>query len=311
MTSLGPPQRPNTLDLPAFGLGCAPIGDLYERLTDAHALATVHRALDLGIRLFDVAPRYGAGLAEHRLGRALRDADRTEIVISTKVGWLLDDDGAARPDFSAKGVAASLAASLDRLGVDAVDLVHIHDPDDHLGPALDEALPELLALRAAGVIRAIGVGMNDSGLLSRFVPDTGIDYVLIAGRYTLLEQPALRDLLPLCLDHGVGVIVGGIYNSGLLADPRPGAKYNYASAPEVVLERAVALREHCAAHGVPLKAAAVQLPPAHPAVHSVVIGAASPEEAAENAAMARTPIPPELWQDLRESGLLDPRAPTP
>lgn len=181
MTGSGLPQnRLNPLGSPHLGLGCAPIGDLYERLTDAQAVATVRRALELGIRLFDVAPRYGAGLAERRLGLALRETGASEALISTKVGWLLDSSGSARPDFSARGIIASLESSLCRLGVEAVDLVHIHDPDLHLGSALEDALPALLTLRDAGVIRAIGVGMNDNKLLSRFVADTGIDYVLIA-----------------------------------------------------------------------------------------------------------------------------------
>jgi D-threo-aldose 1-dehydrogenase len=312
VTSAAPaPDPAGRLWLPSFGLGCAPIGDLYERVTDEQAVATVHRALELGIRLFDTAPRYGAGLAERRLGLALRGVDRAGLMIATKVGWLLDDDGTARADFSADGVARSLEASLRRLGLDAVDLVHVHDPDDHMREALTEAIPALCKLRDEGVIRAIGAGMNSSTALAQLVAGTGIDAVLIAGRYTLLEQPALADLLPACADNSVDVIAAGVFNSGLLADPRPAAPYNYAPAPEQTLARTLRLQEICLRHGVPLKAAALRFPLGHPAVRSVVVGAVTPDEVAENARLRETDIPSALWEDLVAAELLVPEAPKP
>jgi D-threo-aldose 1-dehydrogenase len=311
MTGKAESSNPARLGLPAFGMGCAPIGDLYTRLTDEQASATLRASLDAGIRFFDTAPRYGAGLSERRLGMALREVRRSDVVVATKAGWLIDGTGAARPDFSAAGIRRSIEASLTRLGLDRVDLVHVHDPDNYLHEAVTDAIPALIKLRAEGIINGVGVGMNDSTLLARLVRDTGIDVALIAGRYTLLEQPALTDLLPACAEAGVAVIAAGVFNSGLLADPRPGAPYNYRPVPDDVLARAQRLRAVCAAYGVSLKAAALQFPVAHPAVTSVVIGAATPQEITENARLYQTDISAELWPALAAEGLLDPNAPRP
>jgi D-threo-aldose 1-dehydrogenase len=232
-------------------------------------------------------------------------------VLSTKVGRVLVPDAGAPPghfahgtgyrqvfDFSADGVRRSLDESLDRLGVDRVDVVYLHDPDDHADQALREAYPVLHDLRSQGVIGAVGVGMNQTAVPARFVRETDLDVVLLAGRYTLLDRSGETELLPLCLDRGVAVVVGGVYNSGVLADPTPGAHFDYEPAPPAVLATARRLRDVAAAHGVPLKAAAVQFPFRHPAVSCVLTGARSVAELDENVAMFDHPVPEQTWADL-------------
>ena len=244
-----------------LGLGCAPIGGLYQPVSDADARAVVDRAWEQGLRLFDTAPLYGSGLSERRLGEALRERPRDEFVLSTKVGRLLRAGGRPDPvfegapplepvfDFSFDGVLRSLDESLERLGLDRIDVVHIHDPDDHFDDALAGAYPALERLRGEGVVRAIGVGMNQSEMLARFARETDIDCVLLAGRYTLLDTSALDELLPLCLERGVAVIAGGVFNSGVLVG---NAHYNYAPAEPAVLARVRRLAEICARWEVPL-----------------------------------------------------------
>lgn len=312
------------IEVSALGLGTAPLGGLYEAVDEADAVATVRRAVELGVRLFDTAPLYGHGLAERRLGEGLRGLPE-KVVVSTKVGRLLRSDAPPEPgqvfrgvpdvnpvfDFSARGVALSLEESLVRLGRSHVDIVHVHDPDDHADEVLQETFPALARWRSEGVVEAIGAGMNQTALLARFVREADLDCVLLAGRYTLLDQSGLDELLPLCEDRGTAVIAGGVFNSGLLADPRAGAPYDYAPAEASMLDRAQCLGELCAAHGVPLKAAALQFPLAHPAVACVLTGTRSAAELEENAALLAHPIPPALWDALRSAGLLDPDAPTP
>lgn len=265
-----------------LSLGCAALGNLFHPVTDEAARATVDAAWDAGIRTFDTAPHYGLGLSERRLGAALRERPRDAYTLSTKVGRLLvpdpeggagDDlaDGFAVPathrrvwDFSADGVLRSLEASLERLGVDRVDMALLHDPDDHADQALREAYPALERLRAEGVIGAIGVGMNQCALPTRFLRETDIDVALLAGRYTLLEQDGLSELLPEAAARGRSVVIGGVFNSGLLTAPRPGATYDYAPAPQPVLDRALRLLEVSERHGVPLRAAALRFPSAIP-----------------------------------------------
>ncbi|WP_220290664.1 aldo/keto reductase [Streptomyces sp. MBT84] len=297
--------------LPRWGLGCAPIGDLYETVDPTVAINAVHTALALGSNLLDTAPKYGNGLSERRLGQALASVDRREYWLSTKVGWGIAGDRAPIPAFSEGGVMRSLEGSMRRLGVDRFDIVHVHDPDDHIDQAIAETVPTLLRLRDEGVVGAVGAGMNSDRFLAELVRRTDLDCVLIAGRYTLLEQGALSDLLPLCAERGVEVIAAGIFNSGLLADPRPGAPYNYRPVPDEVLQRALRLKEICGRHNVPLRAAALQFPLSHPAVNTVLVGAAGPMEVADNVAMAKVPLPAVLWSDLREAGLIDPRVPLP
>ena len=214
-------------------------------------------------------------------------------------------------DYSADGVRRSIEESLERLGLERIDIALIHDPDDHWQAALDGAYPALARLREQGMIRAVGAGMNQSEMLTRFVRETDMDALLLAGRYTLLEQGALDELLPACEERGVAVLIGGVMNSGLLADPRAGSRFNYTPAPAEVVERARRIGEVCDRHGVPLRAAAIQFPLAHAAVASLVVGVRTVGHLDEYPAFARFDIPAALWDDLRAEGLLRPDAPTP
>jgi D-threo-aldose 1-dehydrogenase len=299
--------------------GGAAIGNLFTAVTDDDARAAVDAAWDGGIRYFDTAPHYGLGLSERRLGAALRDRPRGDYVISTKVGRLLEPAPSAgstavagrdregfdvpadlvrRFDYSADGVRRSLAASLGRLGLDRVDIALIHDPDAHGEQALREAYPALARLRAEGVVGAIGVGMNQTEMLTRFVRETDIDVVLVAGRYTLLDRTAADTLLPAALERGVSVIAAGVFNSGLLAAPTPAATYDYAAAPGSLISRALRLEEICAESGVPLRAAAARFPLAHPAIASVLIGARNAAEVTDAITLRGLDIPSELWESL-------------
>jgi Predicted oxidoreductases (related to aryl-alcohol dehydrogenases) len=290
-----------------LGFGAAEIGGLYFPVTDEAAEAIVRHAWDLGVRYFDVAPVYGLGLAETRLGRVLREFPRDDFTLSTKVGRTT----MATFDFSRDGVLRSIEASLGRLGLDRVDIVFIHDPDDHWEAAISEACPTLAELRAAGVIGAIGAGMDQAEMLARFVREAEIDVVLCAGRYTLLDQGALDALLPACVQRSVSVVIGGVMNSGLLADPNPASHFNYGAVPGEWLDRAMRLKVVCDRHAVPLRAAAIQFPLAHPAVASVAAGVRNPAHLDEYPAFMRGPIPADLWAELRAEGLLRDEAPTP
>jgi D-threo-aldose 1-dehydrogenase len=293
--------------------GGAAIGNLFTPVSDDDARAAVDAAWDGGIRTFDTAPHYGLGLSERRLGDALRHRPRAEYVISTKVGRLLEAAGSAgrdsegfdvpastvrRFDFSADGVRRSLEASLRRLGLDRIDIALIHDPDDHGEQALREAYPALERLRAEGIVGAIGVGMNQAEMLTTFVTQTDVDVVLVAGRYTLLDQSAAAALLPAALRRGVSVIAGGVFNSGVLAAPVPGATYDYRAAPDELLGRARRLEQVCAGFGVPLRAAAARFPLTHPAVTSVLIGARNAAEITDALTLRALDIPTALWDSL-------------
>lgn len=296
------------------GLGTAPLGGLFSAVGGRQAAETLEAAWAAGIRYFDTAPHYGAGLAEQRLGAFLSGAGhpRAEITVSTKVGRLLvpgepapgDEAFHGAPglvrvrDYSAEGVYRSLVESLGRSGLDAFDVVFIHDPDDCWEQAVTGAYPALARLRDEGVVRAIGAGMNQTAMLTRFVTETDLDCVLVAGRYSLLDRSAADELLPACAEREVGVLVGGVFNSGILANLAPDAMYDYAPAPEAVLRHARALGERCAEYGVPLAAAALRFPLRHPAVTGVVVGARSAQEITVNAAHASTTIPEELWPEL-------------
>ncbi|WP_020573331.1 aldo/keto reductase [Actinopolymorpha alba] len=304
------------VEVTRLGLGTAPLGGLFTHVEDDVAAAVVQASLDAGLTYVDTAPLYGHGVSERRVGAALADAGRSSYALSTKVGRLIVDnpDGAsdgyadAPPseaiyDYTADGIRRSLEESLERLGMDAVDIVYIHDPDDHEEAALTTAYPVLHELRAQGVVGAIGVGMNQSRIPTRFVRETEIDAVLLAGRYTLLDQSGEADLLPACLDRGTSIVIGGVYNSGLLADPRPGATFNYVEAPAELVAQAQKLADICAEHGVPLKAAAIQFPLAHPAVATILTGARSVAELDENLAMMEYAIPDTLWDELAAAGV--------
>jgi D-threo-aldose 1-dehydrogenase len=309
------------VNITPLGLGCAQLGNLYRAMSDETAAEIVDTAWAQGIRYFDTAPHYGLGLSERRLGAALAGRPRADYVLSTKVGRLLvDNPGGAgerdtegfdvpatrtrRRDYSRDGVLRSLESSLARLDVDHVDIAFVHDPEDYVEEALAGALPALVELREQGVLRGIGLGMNFQDVLAEFVRRADVDVVMIAGRYTLLEQPALDDLLPLCEQRGVSVMAAGVFNSGILASARPGRTYNYEDAPPELVERATRIAEVCARHGVTLPEAAIALPAAHPAVASVVLGASSPAQVETNAARAAVHVPPALWTDLVAEGLL-------
>jgi D-threo-aldose 1-dehydrogenase len=317
-------------DMGPLGFGGGGIGNLYTPLTDEQAHEAVTAAWRQGVRYFDTAPHYGLGLSERRLGAALRAHPREAYTLSTKVGRRLEpvgrpdsvgDDlanGFAVPathrrvwDFTADGVRRTLEAGLERLGLDRVDIVYLHDPDDHPEQAFREGYPALERLRSEGVVGAIGAGMNQAEMLTRFVRETDVDVVLCAGRYTLLDQSALTELLPAAEERGVAVVVGGAFNSGLLADPKPGATYNYAAAPPELLDRALRLKSLAERHGTTLRAAALAFCAAHPAVVSVLAGARSAAEVDDCAEQFRTPVPPAFWQELRDTGLLPPDAPVP
>ncbi len=300
------------LEIERIGLGCAPLGNLYQPVSEQDADDTVRAALAGGMRLFDTAPRYGGGLSETRLGRALAGIPRSQVLVATKVGYRsIGGDGSRfEPDFSYDGTMRCLEESLTRLGLDRIDIAHVHDPDHHEQQALDGAFRALANLREQGVVSAVGAGMNQSEMLERFVARADVDCVLLAGRYTLLDQSALDGLLPACQARGVGVILGGIYNSGLLADPRPGAMYDYRAAAPPRLDQALAIKEICARHGVPLRAAALQFPFGHPAVSGLVVGARTAREVQDNRAMLDVDIPAEVWAELRTCGLLAEAVPT-
>ncbi|MPZ80253.1 MAG: aldo/keto reductase [Actinophytocola sp.] len=309
-----------------LGLGCAQLGNLYRAMSDEIAAAIVDTAWAHGIRYFDTAPHYGLGLSERRLGAALAGRPRDEYVLSTKVGRLLvanpggagerDTEGfdvprtlVRRRDYSRDGVLRSLESSLARLGTDRVDIAFVHDPEDYVEEALTEALPTLVELRDQGVLGGIGLGMNFDAVLAELVRRADVDVVMIAGRYTLLEQPALDELLPLCEKRGVAVMAAGVFNSGILASATPGRTYNYEDAPAELVARAARIAEVCARYGVELPQAAIALPKAHPSVASVVLGASSPAQVVANATRAAAPVPAALWASLVDEGLL--RADTP
>ncbi|MFI6873307.1 aldo/keto reductase [Streptomyces sp. NPDC050400] len=297
--------------LPRLGLGTAPLGGLFEEVTEEDAAATLKAAAAEGITYFDTAPRYGHGLAEQRLGRLLGPAGITDPVISTKTGWLLrprpdGSPGEVVTDWTERGIRASLESSLARLGRDSVDVLYLHDPDAYPEEVRRTAYPAVRRLRDEGLIRAIGFGMNHSAPLASYVTEFDVDVVLVAGRFSLLDHEALGTLLPLCAERGTAVVVGGVFNTGLLADPSPGAMFNYRLVPSEALARARRARELCEAYGVPLPAAALQFPYLHPAVTSVVVGCRSAAEVTANAAAARFPVPDELWRRLAQEGFVPP-----
>ncbi|MEV5610030.1 aldo/keto reductase [Streptomyces sp. NPDC052225] len=295
--------------LPRLGLGTAPLGGLFEEVGEEDAAATLKAAAAEGITYFDTAPRYGHGQAEERLGRLLGPAGITHPVISTKTGWLLrprpdGSPGEVVTDWTERGIRESLESSLTRLGRDSVDILYLHDPDHYPDEIRRTAYPAVRRLREEGLIRAIGFGMNHSAPLAAYVAEFDVDVVLIAGRFSLLDHEALPTLLPLCAARGTAVVVGGVFNTGLLADPAPDAMYNYRPVPPAALARARRARELCAAYDVPLPAAALQFPYLHPAVTSVVVGCRSAAEVTANASAARFPVPDELWRHLAAEGFV-------
>ncbi|WP_407938111.1 aldo/keto reductase [Motilibacter rhizosphaerae] len=319
------------VEVTELGFGASVIGNLYREVDDKTAAGAVRAAWDGGIRTFDTAPHYGLGLSERRLGAALRpllaSAGRGEAVVSSKVGRLLeprlpplpqDDDGFAVPgdlvrrfDYSRDGVLRSLEQTLERTGLDRLDVVYVHDPDEHWDEAAHQAVPALVELRDQGVVGAVGAGMNQSAMLTRFLRETDVDLVMLAGRYTLLEQGALDDVLPAAIETGKSVVAAGVFNSGLLAqdDVPDDATYEYRQAPTELLSRARQIAEVCRRHATTLPAAAIAFPLRHPAVVSVTLGMRTPAEVEGNLARAAAPVPAELWAELEERGLLRSWAP--
>lgn len=304
--------------------GGAAIGNLFRAVPEEIATDSVEAAWSQGIRFFDTAPHYGLGLSEQRLGRVLRHKKRSEFVLSTKVGRVLvpnprygagelDDQGFAVPsttvrrlDYSRDGVLRSIDESLARLGLDRIDLVYVHDPDQHFAEAMDGAFPALEELRQQGVIGSYGAGMNQSEMLTEFVRNTELDVVMLAGRFSLYEQGALDDLLPLATKRNVSVVAAGVFNSGLLAKERPDreSNYNYAPASPEVLARVNLLADVCEDHGVTLPQAAAQFPLLHPAVTNICLGARSRDQVERNGRLFRTEVPKELWRDLANQNLI-------
>jgi D-threo-aldose 1-dehydrogenase len=309
-----------------IAFGAASIGNLYTEVDDATAADAVDAAWESGMRYFDTAPHYGLGLSERRLGAALRSRPRGEYIVSTKVGRLLVpieltagdrdlDNGFDVPrdhervrDYSRDGVLRSIESSLERLGLDHIDIVLVHDPDDHYREAVDGAFPALEELRSQGVVRSYGAGMNQSAMLADFVRVTNLDVVMLAGRFTLLEQGALDDLLPAALERGVSVIAAGVFNSGILAQPTPSrdAHYDYAPVSREVFDRVSQIAEMCRQHGVTLPEAAMHFPLMHPAVATVCLGARSRGHIERNAQQIGVAIPESLWSSLEAEGLLRP-----
>jgi D-threo-aldose 1-dehydrogenase len=327
------------LEVTTLGFGGAGIGNLYRELPEEDALAAVHESFASGVRYFDTAPFYGFGLSEQRLGRALHGA-QPPPVLSTKVGRKLVPTGpqdasigregyfSPRPfapvfDYGYEAVMRSHAESLERLGARRVDILLCHDigrlthgeaHEARIAEFLDGGYRAMRELRDAGTVRAIGLGVNESEVCVELLPQCELDCILLAGRYTLLEQPALEKLLPLCAERGVSIICGGPFNSGILAaGSRAGARshYNYQPTPPAVLERVCRLEAACEEFSVPLQAAALQFPLGHSSVASVVAGCVNGAEARNCAAMFAQPIPPEFWRALRERELVDARAPLP
>lgn len=304
------------LQVTRLGMGTAPIGNLYNPLDDEEAHETVRRSYENGIRFFDTAPLYGTGEAEQRLGAALRGVPRDELVIQTKIGRIIRPDGSIYFDYSRDGVMKSLEDSLERLGMDRVDILLVHDPDfeneeAHYRQALEEAFPALVDLREQGVIGAVGAGMNQWKMEWEFAKNIDVNCFLLAGRYTLLEQTSL-DFLDWCTENDVSIFLGGVYNSGILATgPISGAKYNYEDAPEEILTKAGRLQEITTRHGVPLHVAALHFAGGHPAIASLVIGSATSAEADDNRAIWDADVPAAMWQELQDSRLIAASAPLP
>ena len=306
-----------------LGFGAAQLGNLGRETTNEDARAAVDAAWDEGIRYFDTAPHYGLGLSECRLGAALADRPRDQFVLSTKVGRLVVDDpaGVVRPDdegfvvsgvrrrrwdLSRDGIRRSIEESLTRLSLDTVDIAYLHDPDALRTQALDEALPALIELREDGVVRAVGAGMNQSAMLAEFVRELPIDVVMLAGRFTLFEQTALDDLLPLALQRGTSVVAAGVYNSGLLsrAVVPDDASYDHGPAPRLIIERVREIAAICARYGADLPTVAAQFPLRHPAISSVVIGMRTASHVRSNIERLHTAIDPELWSALADADVI-------
>lgn len=316
------------LSAPVLSFGSAPIGNLFKEVSEDVAIDAIQAAWETGVRYFDTAPHYGLGLAEHRVGKALADYPRDQYLISTKVGRLLQEtdaypgendlaDGFMVPknkvriyDYSADAVKRSIEDSLRRMNTDYIDIIFVHDPDDHYQEALHGAFPALSKLRDEGVIKSFGAGMNQAEMLTEFVRHTDLDVIMLAGRYTLLEQHSLDNLLPLAAERKVSIVAAGVFNSGLLSKDRPAADatYNYAPAPVELINRVNQMADVCEAHGVTLPAAAAQFPLGHKTVANICLGARDRSQVERNAELFDVQIPSALWQDLQQQGFVRPES---
>ncbi len=307
------------LEVTRLGLGTAPLGGMFTSVAEQDSDNLIATAFELGINFFDTAPLYGHGRSEIRLGRALRAA-KQNFVLSTKVGRVLnptvnadreffkDADATREPiyDWSADGIKRSINESLERLGLDHIDIVLLHDCEDFLEQTISEAYPVLDSYRSQGIIKAVGMGLNLCAPSVKVMKETDLDCALIAGRYTLLDQEAQEELFPLALKKNVSMIIGGVYNSGVLANPVKGASYNYAPVSEDLLDRALAIKAFLAERGISLTAAAIQFPLRHPAVATVLTGSRSAAELRANVADFDADIPDSVWSELESSGLIKP-----
>jgi D-threo-aldose 1-dehydrogenase len=296
-----------------IGLGCAPFGNLFTEVSDEDVQATVDTAWEGGVRFFDTAPLYGHGLSEIRLGKALAKYPREQYVLASKVGRLLREpvnrisptifknvpDLEPIFDYGSKAVLTSIDESLDRLNVDYLDVVHVHDPDDHEDWAINEAFPTLIQLRDEGVVKAVGCGMNQTKSLTRFVHEVDLDCLLLAGRYTVLDNASGSELLHLCREKNIGVILGGIFNSGLLANPEKNKTFDYVDASSEIVQKAQELSELAQSYGVSLAHAAVQFGLRHTGVSSIVIGARTSIEIDQDLSYASEIIPDAFWDALQ------------
>jgi D-threo-aldose 1-dehydrogenase len=293
----------------AFGYG----------VSEADAIATIHHALASGITLLDTAPFYANGQSEVRVGLALQGAPRNRIIVSTKVGWIPNENklgvqGDGERNYSRDAVLRSIEQSIKRLRTDTFDIVHVHDPEngDYRAPIISEAYPTLIELKRQGVIRAIGAGLNQTDFLTDYAQHMPLDCAILAGRYTLLEQEPLREAFPAAIAKRVNIFAASVFNGGILATgARSGARYQYTIAPEPILRTTRRIEAVCAKHGVSLRAAAMQFAAAHPAVSTLIVGMVKPAEVDENLANLSWPIPTAFWAELKERELIEPDAPTP
>jgi D-threo-aldose 1-dehydrogenase len=319
------------LKVTRLSFGGAPIGNLNKFVEEPDARGALQTAWDAGVRYFDTAPFYGYGLSEQRTGRMLTQHNRDEFVLSTKVGrlirpgvrtgteinkqgksyYLSNPEMCCVLDYGYDGVMRSHEDSLKRIGVDRIDILHIHDADDHFDWAVNGAYKALDQLRSEGVIKAVSAGMNQWEMLSAFMDHGDFDCFLLAGRYSLLEQPSLPEFLPKCEKQKVSIVLGGVFNSGLLANPGAAKTYNYDVAEGGIIERALAIERVCTSHKVPLMAAALQFPKAHPAIATICVGARTQAQFNQTVELFNHPIPDSLWSDLKNEGLLDQEAPVP
>ena len=300
------------LQIPEFGIGTSPFGGLFASVSESAVADVISTSMELGLNYFDTAPHYGMGSAEVRLGRNINHLPRSSFVVSTKVGRLIvpsekaDDPGWENStaaverifDFSAAGIERSLLESLERLKMESVEMIFIHDPDGAADQAISEAYPVLERLRAEGIVKTIGIGITSNEIPTRFINETDIDVVLIALKYTLLDQSAGAELLPTALRKGVSVIAGGVFNSGILTNPKAGATFNYEPASPEVLARAQKIEKFFLDRGVSLAQAALQFPMQHPAISAILVGCRSADEVTTNVALYNKEIESHIWSEF-------------